>query len=155
LVPLVPGGDTVVQQLGMLWTGARPDRAWALSPFFDDDEHAGATAATFASLLTTRGNRCLTLVAPGRTLPDGTVQIDAPAVLKRSSHPSLEHQFSVVQQCVEIEGKHEDRPLHSKAVWLEREGRALYMLGSSNFTAAGLGLHPRHNIELNIAYMIN
>ena len=28
------------------------------------------------------------------------------------------------------------------------------MLGSSNFTAAGLGLHPRHNIELNIAYVI-
>ncbi|GAC1558743.1 MAG: hypothetical protein NVS2B5_21610 [Beijerinckiaceae bacterium] len=28
------------------------------------------------------------------------------------------------------------------------------MLGSSNFTAAGLGLHPRHNIELNLAYLI-
>ena len=28
------------------------------------------------------------------------------------------------------------------------------MLGSSNFTAAGLGLHPRHNIELNLAYII-
>lgn len=154
LVPLVPGGDTVVQQLSALWTGARPDRAWALSPFFDDDQHASATAETFASLLTTRGNRSLTLIAPGRTRPDGTVEIDAPTVLQKSSHSSLEHQFSIVQQRVEIEGKWEDRPLHSKAVWLEREGRALYMLGSSNFTAAGLGLHPRHNIELNIAYLI-
>jgi hypothetical protein len=82
------------------------------------------------------------------------VQIDAPAALKTSSHPSLQHAFSVVQQQFEIEGKHEDRPLHAKSLWLERDGRALYMLGSSNFTATGLGLHPRHNIELNIAYVI-
>jgi hypothetical protein len=154
LVPLVPGGDSVVQQLNALWTGSRPDRAWVLSPFFDDDQHASAAAAAFAGLLTTRGDRWLTIAAPGRTLPDGTVQIDAPAVLKKSSHPSLQHKFSVVQQLIEIEGKQEDRPLHAKSAWLERDGRALYMLGSSNFTAAGLGLHPRHNIELNIAYLI-
>jgi hypothetical protein len=75
-------------------------------------------------------------------------------LLKKSSHLSLQHKFSVVQQLIEIEGKQEDRPLHAKSAWLERDGRTLYMLGSSNFTAAGLGLHPRHNIELNIAYLI-
>ena len=75
--------------------------------------------------------------------------------MKKASHPSLRHEFSIVQQRVEIEGKHEDRPLHAKSVWLERDGRALYMLGSSNFTAAGLGLHSQHNIELNIAYLIS
>jgi hypothetical protein len=155
LVPLVPGGATVVQRLSALWTGSRPDRAWVLSPFFDDDQRASATAAAFADLLTTRGDRWLTITAPGATLADGTVQIDAPVALTKSSHPSLQHKFSFVHQRVEIEGKQEDRPLHAKAVWLERDGRALYMLGSSNFTAAGLGLHPRHNIELNIAYFIS
>jgi hypothetical protein len=154
LIPLVPGGETVVQQLNGLWTGSRPDRAWVLSPFFDDDQLVGATAATFAGLLTTRDDRWLTVVAPGRTLPDGTKQIDAPAGLKTSSHPSLHHGFSFVEQRLEIEGKQEDRALHAKSVWLERDGRALYMLGSSNFTAAGLGLQPRHNIELNVAYAI-
>jgi hypothetical protein len=154
LVPLVPGGDTVVQQLSALWTGPRPARAWVLSPFFDEDRQASDTAAAFAGLLTTRGDRCLAIAAPGRTLPDGTVQIDASAALRKSSHPSLQHEFSVVQQRMEIEGKQEDLALHAKSVWLERDGRALYMLGSSNFTAAGLGLHPRHNIELNVAYLI-
>jgi hypothetical protein len=154
LVPLVPGGDTVVQQLGTLWTGPRPDRARVLSPFFDEDRQANNTAAAFSGLLTTRGDRWLAISAPGRTLPDGTVQIDAPVALKKSSHRLLEHRFSIVQQRMEIEGKHEDRALHAKLVWLERDGRALYMLGSSNFTAAGLGLHPRHNIELNVAYLI-
>lgn len=27
------------------------------------------------------------------------------------------------------------------------------MAGSNNFTAAGLGLHDRHNIELNVVYL--
>jgi hypothetical protein len=154
LIPLVPGGDNVVQQLGVHWAGPRPDRAWALSPFFDDDPQTIATAQAFAGLLTTRGNRQLMVVAPGRTLPDGTVQIDAPAALKTASHPLLQHKFAIVEQRVEIDGKPENRALHAKSVWLERDGRVLYMLGSSNFTAAGLGLHPRHNIELNVAYLI-
>lgn len=154
LIPLVPGGDTVIQQLNARWVGPRPDRAWVLSPFFDEDARAGATAAAFAGILTTRGKRSLSFVGPGRTLPDGTVQIDAPTALKESSHPSLRHAFAIVEQSIEIEGKQEDRPLHAKSVWLEKDDRALYMLGSSNFTAAGLGLHPRHNIELNLAYII-
>ena len=154
IVSLVPGGENVVQQLGDLWVGSRPNRAWALSPFFDDDQQSVATAQTFAGLLTTRGDRQLMIVAPGRTLPDGTTQIDVPAALKKSLHPSLQHKFSIVEQRVQVEGKLEDRVLHAKSVWLERDGRVLYMLGSSNFTAAGFGLHPRHNIELNVAYII-
>jgi hypothetical protein len=155
LVPLVPGGETVLQQLHALWSGPRPDRAWAMSPFFDEDQNAVATAAALAGMLTTRGNRRLMIVAPGRVLPDGTVQIDAPAALKTSSHPSLRHEFSFVAEHADIEGKLEDRPLHAKSLWLERGGRALYMLGSSNLTAAGLGLHSRRNVELNLAYLIS
>lgn len=154
LIPLVPGGESVVRQLSAQWTGSRPDRAWVLSPFFDDEQRAAATASTFATLLTTRGDRWLTIVAPGRTMPDGTVQIDAPAALRASSHTLLHHDFSFVEQRVEIDGKQEDRALHAKSLWLERDDRALYLLGSSNFTAAGLGLHPQHNIELNVAYLI-
>jgi len=87
-------------------------------------------------------------------LPDGTIQIDIPQSLKHSSHPALEHRFSIIEQRIQIETREEDRALHAKAVWLQRDDRVLYMLGSSNFTAAGLGLHPRHNIELNVAYLI-
>ncbi|MGY3591486.1 hypothetical protein [Bradyrhizobium sp. USDA 4350] len=154
LVPLIPGGSNVVQQIESHWVGPKPHRAWALSPFFDTNQQSPATAQTFAGLLTSRGDRHLTIVAPGRTLADGTLQIDAPAALKTSSHTLLQHTFSIVEQRVEIEGKPEDRALHAKSLWLERDGRVLYMLGSSNFTAAGLGLHPRHNIELNVAYLI-
>ncbi|TXT26330.1 MAG: Uncharacterized protein FD134_574 [Gallionellaceae bacterium] len=154
LISLVPGGVSVVEQLRELWKGPAPDQAWVLSPFFDKDQQASVTAASFAGLLTLRGERLVTFTAPGVYLAGGTLQIDAPQSLKQTSHPSLEHAFSIVQQRFDVDGKEQDRALHAKSVWLERDGRALYMIGSSNFTAAGLGLHPRHNIELNVAYLI-
>jgi hypothetical protein len=152
LVSLVPEGATVVEQLRDLWKGSAPDQAWVLSPFYDEHTQASKTAATFAGLLTTRGSRRLAFVAPGRALPGGRMQIDVPEVLKKSSHPLLEHEFLIVHPRAQAE--EEDRALHAKSVWLERGGRALYMIGSSNFTAAGLGLHKKHNIELNVAYII-
>lgn len=155
LVPLCPGDKSVVEQLRDLWKWPAPVNAWVLSPFYDKDAQASETAARFAALLTSKGGRRLVFTGPGRHLPDGTVQIDVPEVLQQSSHSSLEHGFSVIYQRVEIEGKLEDRALHAKSVWLERNGHVLYMLGSSNFTAAGLGLHPGHNIELNVAYVIS
>lgn len=154
LIPLIPGGETVIKQLQDVWKGSAPNRAWVLSPFYDEGDKASQTAACFASLLTTKGKRDLYFTAPGRRLPDGTVQIDCSEALKHSSHPSLHHGFSIVDERVEVEGKQEQRPLHAKAIWLERDERALYLVGSSNFTAAGLGLHPAHNIELNVAYSI-
>jgi hypothetical protein len=154
LIPLVREGKTVLQQLADRWIGPRPDQAWVLSPFFDKEDRAGATAAAFAHVLNQKGKRTMRFVGPGRTLPDGTVQIDAPATLKDSSQPSLRHKFSVVEQRVNIDGKQVDRSLHAKSIWLEKDSRALYMLGSSNFTAAGLGLHPHHNIEMNLAYIV-
>lgn len=148
------GSKTVLQQLANMWIGPRPDRAWVLSPFFDEDARVGTAAAALGAVLNSRGKRTTRFVGAGRTLPDGTVQIDVPAALKDSSHPSLRHKFAVVEQRVEIDGKPVDRSLHAKSIWLEKDNRALYMLGSSNFTAAGLGLHPHHNIELNLAYII-
>jgi hypothetical protein len=154
LVPVIPGGRSVVQQLGDLWKGSAATEAWVLSPFYDKEPGAPDTAKTLARILTTRGTRYLEFVAPGRRLPDNTVQIDIPASLKRSSHPALEHRFSWVPERIDVNGKPEDRLLHAKSIWLQRDERALYVVGSSNFTAAGLGLCRGHNIELNVAYLI-
>ena len=89
LVSLVPGGISVVEQLRDLWKGPAPERARILSPFYDKDQQASDTAASFAGILTTRGSRRLIFSAPGRNWPDGTVQIDIPEVLKNSSGPNF------------------------------------------------------------------
>lgn len=153
LVSLLPGRASVIEQLRSLWKGPAPVAAYVLSPFYDKDEVAAATAKKFSTLLTTKGHRGIVFTAPGRRLPE-SVEIDLPASLRESSHPSLEHQFAFVNQRIEMDNKMEDRLLHAKSIWLERDGHVLYLLGSSNFTEAGLGLHPSHNIELNVAYVI-
>lgn len=158
LVALIPDAEqrklSVLDQLKAMWHGSAPNDAWILSPFFDEEGRAAETARGLADILTTRGGRRITFLSRGRKTPDGTIQIDAPDALKKTSHPSLEHGFGYVSEDVPIEKDRVLRPLHAKAIWLGRDDTVLHMLGSSNFTAAGLGLHPNHNIELNVAYLL-
>ncbi len=48
----------------------------------------------------------------------------------------------------------EGRPLHLKSLWLQNDRVVLLMMGSSNFTSAGLGLGSAHNLEANLAYAV-
>ncbi|MBX5461858.1 MAG: hypothetical protein IRZ28_12320 [Steroidobacteraceae bacterium] len=157
LVPLMrnSGAGSVLRQLNERWRRPAPNEAWVVSPFFDEGPDAASTAGKLAELLTTRGHRLINFCGIGRMLPNGAVQLEMPSELRKPSHRSLAHAFRFIpdEEVLENEAKIR-RPLHAKAIWLQRDERALYMIGSSNFTRAGLGLHERHNIELNIAYLI-
>lgn len=159
LIPLLPDTTrrrrSVLDQLGDLWRGPAPDQAWVLSPFFDKDDEAAETAAQLAALLSTKGPRSTLFLGSGRELPDGVTELEIPNVLRTSSHRSLTHHFGYVADTVDVDGEQIFRPLHAKSIWLQRAGRAIYMIGSSNFTKAGLGLHKHHNAELNLAYRIS
>src|SRR5262249_11154796 len=79
------------------------------------------------------------------------VQLDLPDCL-RSAAGRAERCFYLV----ETESDDGLRPLHAKSLWIERENRALFSVGSSNFTRAGTG-HRDHgpiNIEANVAYLL-
>ena len=129
-----------------------PDKAWVLSPFYNEGDDATRTAQIFSELLTTRGPRRITFLAPGRKMANGTIELDLPEALTKSSHSSLKHGFGMVLEYVEHDRSPVMRPLHAKSIWLQRDQRAVFMVGSSNFTLAGFGLHAGHNIELNLAY---
>ena len=49
----------------------------------------------------------------------------------------------------------EGRPLHAKSLWLQSERVILLMMGSSNFTSAGLGIGATQNLEANLAYAVS
>lgn len=156
LISLVPdeeqGGRSVLALLGEQWRGPMPDKAWVLSPFYNEGDDATRTAQIFSELLTTRGPRRITFLAPGRKMANGTIELDLPEALTKSSHSSLKHGFGMVLEYVEHDRSPVMRPLHAKSIWLQRDQRAVFMVGSSNFTLAGFGLHAGHNIELNLAY---
>jgi hypothetical protein len=158
LVQLIPGSEqrmpSVLEQLQAQWQGPAPNEAWVVSPFFNEDAEAARVAQALARLLTTRGQRSITFMAPGRRLADGTPQLDLPSALTKPSHPSLTHRFMLIAELVGSGADEAHRRLHAKSIWLQRYPYALFLVGSSNFTSAGLGLHPRHNVELNVCYVL-
>lgn len=48
----------------------------------------------------------------------------------------------------------EGRLLHAKYLWLQNDEFILLMVGSSNFTSAGLGLGGTQNLEANLAFTV-
>lgn len=156
LVAIRPGQPTLFHQLGGLVHGSPYDRAWVLSPFFDDGDGVKQVVGALEAILARRGDRTITFGAPGRRLPDNTIQYLAPVVLRKPFLLRVLHHFSFVDE-LSANGKTAEhrRPLHAKSIWLTRDDGAIYCVGSSNFTCAGTGLaNGAGNYELNIAYVI-
>jgi hypothetical protein len=145
---------SVLKRLGQLVRdrGGPAYNACVLSPFFDTPKE-GTYPATNELLgaLTDRGSREIEyMVVHHETLPDGRIRLRAPRSLIELGKKSA--LFSVWPITEELSG--DFRPLHAKSVWLWNDDWHVYMIGSSNFTSAGLGLSGRaSNFEANIAYL--
>lgn len=152
LVVTAPDRRHLFAQLAELW-GAAPARdAWVVSPFFDDGDGALETVHGLETLLAQRGERTIHIVTSGQRLPDGIVQLDLPACLEDASTVKAELRYRMVTTDPEVGF----RPLHAKSIWIERDGRAMFCVGSSNFTRAGTALRERGpiNVEANLAFTI-
>jgi len=131
--------------------GGPATEASVLSPFFD--QASGPTYPGTTSLLVTmtdRGQRSIQFLIPSERLPDGRIRLRAPKSLLRSARKTAEYSVYPIVENVE----NEVRPIHAKSIWLRSSRWHVYMIGSSNFTSAGLGLmdHPP-NVEANLAYL--
>lgn len=131
-------GVSPLDRLADVWQGAQPLSATVLSPFWDDKVPAPAVEAV-RRRLTGRpaSRRALTLVV-------GSDPVSG-AVLAPSS---LASQADVV--AFDLPGR-EPRRLHAKLVLVESDEWLAAMIGSSNATEAGFGLHRRRgHHELNL-----
>lgn len=155
-VPVLPGGDgSLIEQVRALWGARRPgpDVAYVLSPFFSAGAAAREVLDHLLARMADRGERELHVLARGTRQPDGTVALEAPEAL-RAALPRCARWLYLVD---DVDGDDEARALHAKSLWLERGGRAVYVIGSSNFTAPGLGIATSGgrapvNVEANLAY---
>jgi hypothetical protein len=152
LVPVFAGLDapTVLAQLSEIWPSSTPpDEAWVVSPFFDDSGR-GADEPTkqLWSILRRRGDAQVAFCVTTEEIPgEERLLVHAPPALLRSQpgRPAVNTDFyRIVDK--------DNRLLHTKAIWLEGERHALYLIGSSNFTTAGLNLSSKGNVEANLAY---
>jgi len=154
LLPVMPGKPDLFTKLAEAWSGPPADVATVMSPFFAPGEDVQRVVAGLGRLLLQRGERQIEFVGRGWKLADGTVVLDMPDTLAQPVAP-VQHFFGYLPPVTENDGRPEPRPLHAKSLWIQRSPRAVFLVGSSNFTVAGTGVGPTANVEANLAYAIS
>jgi hypothetical protein len=155
LLVVRPGTRDTFAQLADLWSGPPADVSWVLSPFYSSADDARKAITGLESLLLRRGDRRIKFIGRGWREADQTVVLEMPASMREPSASAMAHEFAFVPQLGQGDRTSEVRDLHAKSLWIQRAPRALFVVGSSNFTAPGLGLGPVTNVEANIVYEIN
>ena len=151
-VGIGPRRPDAFAQLKQAWAALRlPVAACVVSPFFDPPEVPNEPARRLWQLLRQRGHAEVTWALTVEDIPaEPTVLVHAPQSLLEAQPKSR----AVVATHIERIELPANRPLHAKAIWLEHDRRAGYMIGSSNFTSPGLGLGTRPNVEANLVYLV-
>ena len=137
--------------------GGSPAEAWVASPFFDDDDDTDDSRVT-AALCKRLGRgktRDVTFCVPA--LRDGslgaTPRLMAPRSLVRTAE---KYQARVrVEMLPPVDDDKNARPWHAKMLTLRSEAYSALMIGSSNFTCAGMGVTPHRHAEANLLTLVD
>jgi len=146
-------GSSAVEQIDSFMGGLRPRRLRAMSPFWDSQDQGSSDAVrALTGLLAHKGRASAQLLVPLEATASGSL-VHAPRDLdERVARTQIEVQLLGISDgsdSVELDR----RRLHAKAVTFESDELLTVMMGSSNMTAAGLGLHAHAgHIEMNVVY---
>jgi hypothetical protein len=146
-----PDRPNAFRQLGRIWPASSPPaEAFVVSPFFDPPGIPNRPARELWGLLRRRGSPTVQFEVTGEDTPRGGLLLHAPDSLLKAQPRDGEAQTYFRRLKLE-----DNRPLHAKCLWLQNRDWVLYQMGSSNFTAAGLGLGKTPNLEANLVYAVS
>lgn len=128
-----------------VWQGGPPQHATVMSPFFDVGATASRAAARLAEVLAKR-SASVSVIVPVEKV-DGHTIVRAPVALREG----LPVRVGLALYDVRQPEPAEVRGLHGKAVLLESPNWVAALVGSSNFTAPGLGIGGGGNLEVGLA----
>jgi hypothetical protein len=144
LAVVMPGADgDAIDGLMRVWGRGVPRRATVMSPYFDMTGEASRAAERLGEILSTRGASAA-FVVPFESERN---IVGVPAALLNGLPARIDTTIFDVKQPDESEL----RGLHGKLVLLESDDWIAALVGSSNFSAAGLGLDRGGNVEIGIA----
>ena len=148
-----PGRPGALDTLRGQWPdGSPPDAAFVVSPFFDPPEAPNVPARNLWTLLKQRGKATVEFEVTAEDVPgENAVLVHAPRSMV-SAQPADRGQTETLVKRLTLK---EGRPLHAKSLWLQSDRVILSMIGSSNFTSAGLGIGKTQNLEANLAYAVS
>jgi hypothetical protein len=135
--------------------GSSPNKVWIASPFFDIEEDAKRLTITLCKNMARGERRELTFCVPA-IHDDGTnitPQLAAPEALFTTPQDYNSKVF------INMLPKHDEdknpRIWHAKMMaFLSDDDYSALMVGSSNFTCAGMGLGQYHNAEANLITIV-
>lgn len=154
VIPVAPGAPALPQLRAL--AGRPPLRsATVMSPFFETDPDSNLATRALFKELAQRGERRVDFVVPVSSTDVHTV-VNAPeSILKEVPNGGSVRflPFEEPPSTAETARKDDERRLHAKVILLESEQWLTAMIGSSNFTSAGLGLNrSRGHLEINLAF---
>jgi hypothetical protein len=127
-----------------------PDEIWMASPFFDLDADNCLVAATACKLMARGGERNVSFFVP-------TVRDDSETDVPRLAAPKsllltpAKYETNVNVFLLPLEDQDRNRrPWHAKMLGMFNGGYSALMIGSSNFTCAGMGVGRFRNAEANL-----
>lgn len=150
--------NDLLSQVKELWYdyATRPPKwSYINSPFFDPPNAENKPAKKIWEILNQRGNAEVqyNIIAEEDKTDENKLLLYAPDSLDYAPENRSETYVNFAALS-EWENKRY-RPIHMKSIILENENWYFYMIGSSNFTSAGLALGKHRNYEANILYVVN
>lgn len=127
-----------------------PNEIWVASPFFDLDEDNCRVAAATCKLMARGVKRDISFFVPVvRDEPEADVpRLAAPRSLIVTP---TKYQTTVYVNVLPLEDQDRNRrPWHAKMLGMFTDGYSALMVGSSNFTCAGMGVGRFRNAEANL-----
>ena len=134
--------------------GGSPHEVWVASPFFDVDDDSGRIAAALCKSMARGRTREILFCVPA-LLDDGEIAVPRLAAPKAIAMTPLGYRGHVtVSVLPDVDGDKNLRPWHAKMLALRGETYTALMIGSSNFTCAGMGTASHRNTEANLVTVV-
>ncbi len=140
------------------YSSSPPDAIYITSPFFDKEDCSHTPSIKIGDVLRKRGKAHIVynVTTEKQSEISNKTIVKAPGFLKNVPRSEISVEFNEVNEMgINEDNKPVPRPLHQKSIWLCNDDVHLYMIGSSNFTSAGLGLGKWINYEANLVYIIS
>ena len=160
VILLGPNRKNFFEQLAEMLPGDPPEQAHVVSPFFDPELRDSGPENSLWGLMKRRGTAEVHLHVAGEASPEtnGWRLVVPKHVLNatpkgRGGVATRLHPILV--SGVPTDTGPERRPLHAKTLMLSHEKWSALVIGSSNFTSAGMGLNSyARNYEANLVYIL-
>jgi hypothetical protein len=156
VILLGPNRKNFFEQLAEMLPGEPPEQAHVVSPFFDPDLRENGPENSLWGLMKKRGTAEVHFHVAGEASPETNGwRLEVPEHVLNATPKGrgdvATRLHPILVAGVPTDTGPERRPLHAKTLMLSHEKWSALVIGSSNFTSAGMGLNAyARNYEANL-----